>query len=89
MYHREQDKTEGRLGLMDADRDPSMQMGAGAEDDQEDMSFGSKKSIEQMSAAHTEVLSVQLNKERFEMIDKIRTYMAFVCLILISITSLM
>ena len=53
------------------------------------MIFGSKKSIEQMSAAHTEVLSVQVNKERFEMVDKLRTYLAFTCLIAISISSLM
>lgn len=59
------------------------------DDDGEDMSFGSKKSIEQMSVAHTEVLSVQVNKERFEMIDKLRTYLAFTCLIAISISSLM
>ena len=59
------------------------------EDPNEDMSFGSKKSIEQMSAAHTEVLSVQINRERFETLDKLRTYLAFLCLILMSISSLM
>lgn len=53
------------------------------------MSFKSQESIGKMSAAQTEVLSVQLNKARFETLDKLRTYLAFVCLILLSISSLM
>lgn len=58
-------------------------------DDQAELSFKSADSIEKMSAAQTEVLSVQLNKAHFETLDKLRTYLAFVCLILISISSLM
>lgn len=42
-----------------------------------------------MSCAQTEVLSVQLNKAYFETLDKLKTYMSFVCLIGISISSLM
>jgi hypothetical protein len=53
------------------------------------MSFGSKKSIEAMSVAQTEVLSVQMNKAHYEMLDKLRTYLAFICLVAISISSLM
>lgn len=78
---------ELKQGLLDKDRG-GMQMEDQGEEE-EDMSFGSKKSIEAMSAAHTEVLSVQVNKERFEMLDKLRTYLAFTCLIAISISSLM
>lgn len=53
------------------------------------MSFKTDNSIEKMSAAQTEVLSVQLNRAHFETLDKLRTYLAFICLILISISSLM
>lgn len=75
------------LGLMGNDREPDAQIMENEEE--EDMSFGSKGSIGKMSAAQTEVLSVQINKERFELLDKFKTYLAFICLILISITSLM
>ena len=76
-----------RHGLMDPDQDKNE--GEDDQENKEDMSFGSKQSIEAMSAAQTEVLSVQMNKEQFETLDKIRTYLAFSCLILISISSLM
>ena len=76
-----------RHGLMDPDQDKNE--GEDDQENKEDMSFSSKQSIEAMSAAQTEVLSVQMNKEQFETLDKIRTYLAFSCLILISISSLM
>lgn len=74
---------------MDKDKDEQQLVKEKQAEEDEDMSFGSKQSIEAMSVAQTEVLSVQMNKERFETLDKMRTYLAFICLILISISSLM
>ena len=69
----------------------SMAFGDGDKDasGKNDYSYASKQSIENLSAKQIDVLSAQLNREQYYALERTRTFLCFVFLILISVTNTM